>query len=102
MWVVSTVATLSLVGSASSAADSAGLTDNAGGLRWLGTWGAAMLPPGATAESAAGFTDRTVRQNVHVSVGGSAVRLGLANTFGSGPLQVAEVQVALPSGAGGI
>jgi lysophospholipase L1-like esterase len=96
------VAILSLVGSASSATSSAGFAETGGAHRWLGTWAAAMLPPGATPFSAAGFTDQTVRQKVHISLGGAAVRLQLANTFGSAPLQVAEVQVALAAGEGAI
>ena len=98
MSVVAAVATLSLVGSAGSAAYPVGFTENGGAHRWLGTWAAAMLPPGSTPVSTAGFTNQTVRQTVRVSVGGPAVRLQLANTFGSAPLQVADVQVALASG----
>jgi lysophospholipase L1-like esterase len=102
MSVVAAVATLSLVGSAGSAASPVGRADNGGAHRWLGTWAAAMLPPGSTPESAAGFTNQTVRQTVRVSLGGTAVRLQLANTFGNAPLQVADVQVALASGNAGI
>ncbi len=54
-----------LFGSASSAMS---FTGTGGASRWLGTWGAAMLPPGSTPVSAAGFTDQTVRQQVHVTV----------------------------------
>jgi lysophospholipase L1-like esterase len=97
MSVVAAVATLSLVSSAGSAAYPVGRTDNGGTHRWLGTWAAAMLPPGGTPESAAGFTDQTVRRTIRVSLGGPAVRLQLANTFGNAPLQVADVQVALPA-----
>ena len=96
------VASLSLVGSASSSPSSPGFTATGGAHGWLGTWAAAMLPPGATPVSAAGFTDQTVRQQVHVSLGGAAVRFQLANTFGSAPLRVAEVQVALSAGEGAI
>lgn len=97
LWIVAVVC-LALVGSAGPATSAA-----AGGAhRWLGTWATAMMPPGATTESVAGFTDQTVRQQVHVSLGGTAVRLQLANTFGSAPLQVTDVQVALAAGKGAI
>jgi lysophospholipase L1-like esterase len=99
---VSAVAMLSLVGSAGSAAAPIGRTDNGGAHRWLGTWAAAMLPPGSTPESAAGFTNQTIRQRIRVSLGGPAIRLQLANTFGTAPLQVTDVQVALAAGDGGI
>jgi lysophospholipase L1-like esterase len=102
MSVVAAVATFSLVASAGSAADPASATRNGTAQRWLGSWAAAMLPPGSTPVSAAGFTDQTVRQKVHLSLGGPALRLQVANTFGVAPLRVAEIRVALPSGDGGL
>jgi lysophospholipase L1-like esterase len=48
-------ASLLLVGAASSAPSAVGFAETGGGQRWLGTWAAAMLPPGSTPVSAAGF-----------------------------------------------
>jgi lysophospholipase L1-like esterase len=50
---------------------------------WVGTWAAAPHLAGAfPADGAGGFENQTIRQVVHVSVGGSAVRLRLTNSFG--------------------
>ena len=41
------------------------------------------------------FKDQTLRQIAHVSLGGSRVRVVLANTFGTVPLRIGAAQVAL-------
>src|SRR4051812_49123182 len=98
--VLSASVAFAVAGSAASAATpaSGGHGDDRAAQRWLGTWAAGMLPAAGTPTSTAGFTNETVRQTIHVSVGGPGVRLELANTFGNGPLQVADVDVALPAG----
>ena len=40
------------------------------------------------------MTERSVRQNVRVSVGGEVMRLELSNVFGSGEVKIASVYVA--------
>ena len=72
----------------------------AGGTGWTGTWAAspqqarpaALTGPGDP--TVTGFSDQTIREIVHVSIGGSALRLHLSNAFGQQPLQVGEVTVA--------
>jgi lysophospholipase L1-like esterase len=76
-------------GSPASAATSGKAAD------WVGTWESAQVQPGTTGLSAAGFTDQTVREIVHTSVGGSEVRIRLSNVFGSAPLVVSDVHVAI-------
>jgi lysophospholipase L1-like esterase len=50
---------------------------------WVGTWAAAPHHAGQfPADGAGGFENQTIRQIVHVSVGGSAVRLRITNAFG--------------------
>jgi lysophospholipase L1-like esterase len=61
---------------------------------WVGTWAASPQAPYATRVSATGFTNQTVRDIVHVSAGGAAIRLRLSNTFGTEPLTFGAVQVA--------
>jgi lysophospholipase L1-like esterase len=61
---------------------------------WVGTWAASPQAPYATGVSATGFTNQTVRDIVHVSAGGAAIRLRLSNTFGTEPLTFGAVQVA--------
>lgn len=62
--------------------------------RWVGTWSAAMTPPAGSGPSAEGFTNTTLRQVAHLSVGGDAVRIHLSNAYGSAPLVVGSVTVA--------
>ncbi|GAB3978890.1 hypothetical protein GCM10029978_072810 [Actinoallomurus acanthiterrae] len=60
---------------------------------WTGTW--------ATAQHASydpGTSETTVRMPVHVSVGGSKVRIHLTNGFTTDPLTIGHATVALRSG----
>lgn len=77
-------------------------TGESPGRHWVGTWTASPLLPAATGLSSTGFTNQTVRQILHTSVGGNRVRLRLSNTFGTGPLKIDEVALALPVGSGRI
>lgn len=58
---------------------------------WVGTWEAPM----ATAVDN-GCADCTIRDVVHTSAGGVALRVHLSNVFGSAPLTVGHTTVALP------
>jgi lysophospholipase L1-like esterase len=69
--------------------------------RWVGTWESAQVQPAASGLSATGFTDQTVRDIVHTSVGGSEIRIRISNVFGSAPLVVGDVHVAIPSSGAG-
>jgi lysophospholipase L1-like esterase len=65
--------------------------------RWVGTWTAspqAPEPPIILATPAQ-FNNQTIRQIVHVSVGGNRVRVRLSNEYGNKPLVVGAVHVAL-------
>ena len=55
-------------------------------LPWVGTWAAAQVSPAVRGLSRTGFKDETVRDVVHISVGGSEVRIRLSNVFGTGSL----------------
>lgn len=59
---------------------------------WTGTWaaGVSAVPPSSN-ES---FEDRTLRQIVHTSIPGNAVRVHLTNRFGTEPLVIGEAHVA--------
>lgn len=70
--------------------------DNA---RWTATWTAspqAMLGPeiGIDPGVPSNVADQTVRQIVHVSVGGRAVRIELSNAYGAAPLVIGEARIA--------
>jgi lysophospholipase L1-like esterase len=62
---------------------------------WVGTWAAAQVAPAATGRSHDGFRDVTVRDVVHLSAGGSEIRIRLSNLFGTRPLAIDDVRVAL-------
>lgn len=62
---------------------------------WVGSWAAAMTPAGAAETiSGQGFTDTTLRQSAHLSVGGDSVRIRISNDYGTTPLVVGSVTVA--------
>jgi lysophospholipase L1-like esterase len=68
---------------------------------WLGAWGCGPqltesrnLPPAPLANS-------TLRQFVHVTIGGSRLRLRFSNAYGTNSVTMNSVHVALTAGAGG-
>lgn len=65
---------------------------------WVGSWEAAPVAPAVSGLSHDGFTDVTVRDVVHLSAGGSQIRIRLSNVFGTRPLAIADVRVALHRG----
>lgn len=58
---------------------------------WTGTWGAAPMSDGGDVFGPA----QTVRHVVHASVGGNVARVRFSNEFGSAPVTLSDVQVAL-------
>lgn len=70
---------------------------------WVATWAASPEPADADpSEPLLTIENQTVRERVRVSVGGQQIRLQLSNEFGSAPLQIGSVTVALPNGPAGI
>ena len=67
--------------------------------RWVGTW--ASVPTQTPAASTPALDDETIRQVVHTSVGGNALRLRLTNEFGTTALRVGAVHVARRAGSTG-
>src|SRR5215813_8626481 len=62
--------------------------------RWVGTWSAAMESPfGPTAT----FENVTLRQIVHVSIGGNLVRVRLSNAQGTVPLGIGAASIGVRS-----
>jgi lysophospholipase L1-like esterase len=63
---------------------------------WVATWATAQVGPEPSQEQLtdAEVTDTTVRQIVHLSVGGATLRVQLSNAFGTKPLRVDAVHVA--------
>jgi lysophospholipase L1-like esterase len=61
---------------------------------WVGSWAAAPVAAPATSANASP-EGTTYRDIVHLSLGGNAIRLCISNEFGTAPLSVASVHVAL-------
>lgn len=73
------------------------------GEHWVGTWACSpeladkdALPP------APGFADTTLRQVIHVSVGGAQIRVRFSNAFGTSALTILAAHVAQTAGASSI
>ena len=67
---------------------------------WVGTWAASPMaaknPDGKF--GAPGTDGTTLREIVHISIGGPSVRVILTNEFGLDPLTISAAQVAVSSG----
>ena len=64
---------------------------------WVATWGASQqIPEAQNTLPPADLTDATVREIVHVSAGGTALRVHLSNAFGPEPLHITSVHIARP------
>jgi lysophospholipase L1-like esterase len=73
--------------------------------RWADTWVAmpqltepGNLPPPPFTTQTGVFLDSTVRQTLHITVGGSRVRVRFSNAFGDTALVVTAAHLALPAG----
>jgi lysophospholipase L1-like esterase len=63
--------------------------------QWVGSWAASQqLVEPSNALSPEDLHDITLRQIVHLSIGGSEVRLHLSNRFGSIPLHMTAIHIA--------
>ncbi|KAJ6627909.1 extracellular GDSL-like lipase/acylhydrolase [Mycena sp. CBHHK59/15] len=77
--------------------------------RWVDTWTSmpqltepANLPPPPFNASTSVFFNSTIRQTLHMSIGGDEIRLRFSNAFGVNDLQITAATVALPvDGAAG-
>ena len=68
---------------------------------WVGTWATSPIAE-ANKDGGYGSGDMTLREIVHVSLGGPMLRVVLSNEFGTEPLVIGAAHVALASGGGGI
>ena len=78
---------------------------------WVGTWAASPMAannPGAKfgaqrdEHSLPGGDGTTLREIVHISIGGPSVRVILTNEFGLDPLTISAAQIAISAGGGNI
>jgi len=67
------------------------------GETWVASWGASQqIPEPANALPEDDLRDATVRQIVHLSLGGEALRVHLSNAFGTAALHFTSVHIAHP------
>ncbi|MFD8232758.1 SGNH/GDSL hydrolase family protein [Streptomyces sp. NPDC059696] len=66
---------------------------------WVGTWSASPSAAEPGTETA-GMADRSVRNVVHTSVGGTSARVTLSNLYGQSPLSITRATVAVSAGSG--
>ena len=69
------------------------------GTHWVATWAASPSiqnpDPAAMRTRKLEFTNQTVREIVHTSIGGDTVRIKLSNVFGTAPVKVTATHIAL-------
>lgn len=73
--------------------------------QWVASWTSmpqltetSNLPPAPYTKSNVIFQDSTIRATVHISIPGSQIRVRFSNVFGTQPLPITAVTVALPAG----
>ena len=67
----------------------------AGTDHWVGTWATSVqIPEPQNSLTPADMTDSTIRQIVHLSIGGTTVRVHVSNAFGTRPLHLFSVHIA--------
>lgn len=66
-------------------------------MHWVASWGAAQqIPEPRNALPARALRDATLREIVHLTLGGTAVRVRLSNAFGTSPLHIDAAHIARP------
>lgn len=71
-----------------------------GGPNWVGSWATAeQTPEAGNALEPGDLRDATLRQVVHLTIGGEALRVHISNAFGTAPLHFTSVHIARPTSA---
>jgi lysophospholipase L1-like esterase len=76
-----------------------------GAAQWIGTWGAAPLPPSPALgpfPATPAFNNQTIRQVVRVSAGGQRLRIRFSNEYGTKPLTIGKATIALVDASGAV
>jgi lysophospholipase L1-like esterase len=73
-------------------------------INWAGSWASGQqIPEPANSLPADGLTDATLRENIHLSIGGGPIRVRVSNAFGTAPVTLsAHVAKALKPGTAAI
>jgi lysophospholipase L1-like esterase len=74
-----------------------------GGQHWVSTWGCApQLTEPANLPPSPGLSTNTLRQVVHVSIGGKRIRVWFSNAFGTNSVTIDSAHVAISAGGSAI
>ena len=65
--------------------------------KWVGTWASAPLLDGHAKSAEDVLTGSTLREVVHVSIGGDTVRVRFSNLYGATPLLIGAAEIAQTS-----
>jgi lysophospholipase L1-like esterase len=89
-----------LAAAATVAAASPSAAQTAPRERWIATWATSLFaapprPPADSVDRTPTLVNRTLRQIVHVSAGGSRVRIRLSNQYGDRALVIGSAHIAL-------
>lgn len=68
--------------------------DSTGDKVWTGTWATAVEYTGPSDMPAKSLSDRSVREIIHVSIGGDVLRMQLSNVFGNEDVEIRSVFIA--------
>jgi lysophospholipase L1-like esterase len=83
-------------GSSSAQEDQA---DHADSPSWVGSWAAAVTAGETTGRSHNGFNNESIREIVHLSVGGDKVRIRFSNIWGTQSVTIGHATAAKPNTA---
>ncbi len=66
-------------------------------VKWVGSWASSQqIPEPNNALAPDDLRDATLRQIVHLTVGGKELRVRLSNAFGTEPLHITSAHIARP------
>jgi lysophospholipase L1-like esterase len=70
------------------------------GPNWVGSWATSeQVPEAGNALAPGDLHDVTLRQVVHLSIGGEVLRVHISNAFGTAPMHFTSVHIARPTSA---
>lgn len=69
---------------------------------WVGTWAASPQDPARVWAQPREFADQTLRQVVHISMGGDTLRVRFSNELGRQPLVIGSARIAVSARGGAI
>jgi lysophospholipase L1-like esterase len=77
-------------------------SEKSGVVHWVGSWAASQqVPEAGNLLDPELMRDATLREVVHLSIGGTQIRVRVSNAFGTQPLHLTAVHVARPVSAAG-